>query len=154
MLFNKKNNSTNDNQHESCINILYDKYEFQMQKLNQKMQNINNQHIIGSVVFGNKKNTGNFSPTANVYYNGITLKDGFYQSFVNIEGSHYKSLTLVEDKTKLTKTYIFDFNTNILGKTIDIEIIRLISTLIADRQIAISAQFKNNIEIVKKMFSN
>lgn len=85
----------------------------------------------GKVRTHNKRGKKLGFPTANVNLTK-SIADGIYISKTKIDGQEYKSLTFIgiaktfDEKRFHSETFILDFNQNIYGKWISVELIKKI----------------------------
>lgn len=128
-LFSRKNQVKNDNDDINEIEVLYDKFEHQMQFLKKKMENNNNEFgkFNGIVIQGNKKMNKISFPTANIECGKINLKSGLYTSNIEIDGIKYNGISIIHENKDLIEMNIFDFNENIYGKKVSISILKYLS---------------------------
>ncbi len=108
-----------------------------------------NFYYSGIVVKGKGIARKNFFPTANIIENkNIIIRHGSYVSRTFIDGKEYKSISFIgipkslEALHNFVETYIFDFNKDIYGKFIKVEILKFIR----DNQ-----KFDNIQELIKNI---
>lgn len=119
--------------------------------------------IFGEVEYG--KNIGNKLgfPTANITPSSekITPPNGVYISRVTLNNQLYESITnigvnpTVNGQKKVIETYIFDFNGNIYGEEIKIEILKYIRNENKFESVeGLKQQINNDIMTAKKYFND
>lgn len=97
-------------------------------------QNLGYPYLLrGFVIEGNKLGRTIGFPTANIFIeeqDKLIPKNGVYAVYVYIEGERYKGMlnigvrpTINNDKRKTIEVHIFDFDNDIYGKTVRIELI-------------------------------
>lgn len=103
----------------------------------------------GVVVHGKQIASKLFFPTANVIdLKSAQIKSGSYVTTTIIDGIKYKSISFIgipksfEDNTKYIETYIFDFNQDIYGKKIYVNVLEFIRE---------NQKFNNMDELVKNV---
>src|SRR3989338_4168586 len=86
--------------------------------------------ISGKVICGAKRGRKLGFPTANLKYSGKS--NGIYAVRVQIDDKKYKGAANIgyaptfNRKTKMLEVYIFRFNKNIIGKKIEVELVKKI----------------------------
>ena len=84
--------------------------------------------ISGKVIKGARRGRKLGFPTANVKFNG--KQSGIYAVYIYINGKKYKGAANIgyaptfERKEKLLEVFVFNFNKNIVGKNIDVELVK------------------------------
>jgi riboflavin kinase/FMN adenylyltransferase len=97
-------------------------------------QNLGYPYLLrGFVIEGNRLGRTIGFPTANIFIeeqDKLIPKNGVYAVFAYIEGERYKGMlnigirpTVTNDKRRTIEVHIFDFNNDIYGKTVRIELI-------------------------------
>jgi riboflavin kinase/FMN adenylyltransferase len=96
--------------------------------------------IIGKVLEGQRKAEGIGFPTANIL-NTENVSSGIYAGRVNLEGEKFNAVIYIGEKRKdILEAHLFDFDGDLYGKEIEIEVIHKLRD---DGEI-------NDFEILKK----
>ena len=89
--------------------------------------------IKGEVIRGAQLGRKMGFPTANIdAHDLITIENGVYASTVEIDGRRYAAMSnigmrpSVDGTTRLLETHLFDFNADLYGKIIEVELLRKI----------------------------
>ena len=162
-LFKKKKINCKEDEN-SCAfvnSILYDHFQIQFDKLVNKIKMESIKVIEVYVIKGDQKDSDVLSfPTANTeikYENVKRINNGFILSNTKINGIIYHSVSLVNKRNHLIKTYIFDFDKNIYGEKIQITFFNPLITIstneLADNN-KIKELFKLSIEKAEKIINN
>lgn len=117
--------------------------------------------MINDVIHGFKRGSELLGfPTANLSYeqNRIIPMDGVYATYVYVCGKKYPSITNIgikptfNDNNRTIETFIFDFDDNIYGKTIELEWIERIRNEIKFKNFKeLKAQIEKDVEKAKKI---
>lgn len=76
------------------------------------------------------------------------LPEGIYLSYITVEGEKYNALTFIgiaktfDETTYQAETYVFDFNQDVYGKTVSVELLKKLR----DNQ-----KFDSEEELIKQM---
>lgn len=113
----------------------------------------------GEVLKGNGFGRQINFPTANLKLDGITLEKGVYLSSTIYNGKKYDSIsnfgnhpTYKELINPILETHILDFDEEIYGKIIEVELIKFIRPEIKFNDvIELKNQIQKDIEIAKKL---
>lgn len=85
--------------------------------------------ITGEVIHGAQLGRKMGFPTANIDARNINIDNGVYFSRVEIDGKRFKAMSnigfrpSVDGRTRLLETHIFDFEGDLYGKTISVDLI-------------------------------
>ena len=85
--------------------------------------------IKGAVIRGQQLGRRMGFPTANIDAHDKRVENGVYRSMVRIGGRSYRAMTnvglrpSVDGRTRLLEAHIFDFNQDIYGETIQVELL-------------------------------
>ena len=85
--------------------------------------------IKGAVIRGQQLGRRMGFPTANIDAHDNRVENGVYRSMVRIGGRSYRAMTnvglrpSVDGRTRLLEAHIFDFNRDIYGETIQVELL-------------------------------
>lgn len=121
-----------------------------------------NLYFKGNVVEGKKLGKKLGFPTANIYISeNQCIKNGVYATRTYIKGEAFPSISNVgynptfENEIRVVETYIFNFNENIYGKELKVELIDFIRE---DKKFLsiddLKNQVLNDIERVRECFNN
>jgi riboflavin kinase / FMN adenylyltransferase len=105
----------------------------------------------GEVIHGQNKGNKLGYPTANVRFKG-KLDQGVYWGWAIVEGKKYKTGIMYREGTDVLEAHIIDFQGDIYGKQISLELvgkIREVVTFKNDGELA--AQIKKDIEKIKEL---
>lgn len=84
--------------------------------------------IEGTVIRGQQLGRKLGFPTANMDAEGLPVDNGVYASTVELEGEHFRAMSnvgvrpSVDGKRRLLETYIFDFDGDLYGKCIVVDL--------------------------------
>lgn len=109
----------------------------------------------GEVVRGDQRGRTIGFPTINIIYPKKLVKPkfGVYTAFVIIDGKKYKGITNIGNRPTypseeiISETYIFDFNDEIYGKNVTVELVKFVR---GEVKFSSLAELKNQIEKDKK----
>lgn len=88
--------------------------------------------IEGVVIRGQQLGRRMGFPTANLDAKDTRVENGVYRSVVRVSGREYRAMTnvglrpSVDGKTRLVEAHIFDFNHDIYGQSIEVELLEKI----------------------------
>jgi riboflavin kinase / FMN adenylyltransferase len=116
--------------------------------------------ITGTVIEGAKRGKALGYPTANILF-AQELEDGIYISRTKIGDITFASITFVgaaltyNEKDRKAETYIFDFDENLYGKEITVELLpKIRDNQKFESEGALIAQMDNDIQVAKEYFAS
>ena len=130
-MFNRKGGNKLNNNEEDDVRkfdfITYDRLERQFQILKNKLDKSNQNVIISGFVVKQDQLDGKFGfPTANVLIKTPNVKDGVYISQVLMRDKQYYALSFVFANENISKTHILNFNNDIYGVHLKIELVQFL----------------------------
>jgi riboflavin kinase/FMN adenylyltransferase len=116
--------------------------------------------ITGTVIEGAKRGKAFGYPTANILFSQ-DLEDGIYISRTTIDQITFASITFIgaaitfEEKDRKAETFIFDFDEDLYGKKITVELLpKIRDNQKFESENALIAQMDNDIQVAKEYFAS
>lgn len=107
--------------------------------------------ISGRVIRGKKYGRKIGFPTANLAIKSKKLNTGIYAGWVSLENKKYSGAIII-DPTPSFEVHILDFNQDIYGKNLEVEILEKVRTFQKfETEEKLISQIKKDLEKIKKV---